>query len=450
MAGTVNARTEAILRRLVRRDAAAALRKVLSRTPPQDVAAAMEHMTWPEQRRLYDAIENMDVAAAVLSYLGDDSVREVTRDLTEDYVADLLDRMEPDDATDVVAVLPVGLRERVLAELDAEEDVAELLAWPPDSAGGIMSPEAFTMPDSATCGEAIRALQRVHDEVAAAYYLYVVDKNARLVGVVSLRALVVNPDYTPLVSIMTRDPIAVGPLDDQEEVARYVARYDLLSLPIVDEQRRVLGIVTVDDVVDVIRDEAAEDMLRMAGLTEDAMATSRSLLRQVRQRAGWLLATIGGGVLASEIIVVYEHTLAQVAVLAGFIPVIMGMGGNVGIQSATIAVRGLATGHVQVGGAVPFLIRELRIGFLLGVLFGFLLAAYGFLRFGDEPLIGVSIGVSIGIALTSATVVGAAIPIALSRLRVDPAVATGPLVTTVVDLLGIIVYFSVARFLLDL
>jgi magnesium transporter len=448
----LNASTEALLRRLVRRDAGPAIRKVISSYRPGDIAAVMRHMTWAEQRRLYQMIDDRDQAAEVLTMLPEDAVRQLTADLTEEHVVDLVDRMELDDATDVLSVLPDAVRTRVLSELSEEDgsEVASLLEWAPDSAGGLMSPEFFSMPDTATCGSAIRALQKSDDDVAYVQYVYVTDREERLVGVVSLRTLVVRPPATPLISVMTRDPITVSPTQDQEEVARYVARYDLLSIPVVDEERHLLGIVTVDDVIDVIREEAAEDMYLMAGLSDDADPILGTVLQQTRQRGGWLLATIGGGICASEIIGTYEHTLAKVAVLAGFIPVIMGMAGTVGIQSATVAVRGLATGHVQLAGAVPFIWREVRVGVLLGLFYGLLLTLYGVLRYQDMPLIGAAVGASVTMAIGGASLFGAGIPVALSRLGIDPAIATGPIVTTIIDLVGIVVYFNVARWMLGL
>jgi magnesium transporter len=223
-----------------------------------------------------------------------------------------------------------------------------------------------------------------------------------------------------------------------------VARYDLLAIPVVDADRRILGIVTVDDVVDVIHEEAAEDMMLMAGVSE----ADRSVFRATWHRAGWLIATIIGGILAAEIIGQYEATLARVAVLAGFIPVIMGMGGNVGIQSATLAVRGLATGDVQIGGAAAFVWREARVGLLLGIFYALLLGGYGALRYSDNPMVGVSLATSILLAISSASVLGALVPLALERIGADPAIATGPFVTTLVDILGIVIYFNVARALL--
>ena len=410
----------------------------------------MEHLTWHEQRRVYALLEDRDYQADVLSHLSSESSREVTRELTEEIMVDILDRMPPEDATDVVAILPLATQNRILQELaddESSEVVRGLLKWPADSAGGRMSPNAFLMPLTATCGQAIAALQQNYAQFESVYYVYIVDPARTVHGVCSLRMLLTHPPRTPLASIMARDVLTVLPTQDQEEVARYVARYDLLAIPVVDEAGAILGLVTVDDVVDVIQDEAAEDMMLMAGVSD---GDSRSILRQTWQRAGWLMATIFGGIIAAEIIGLYETTLQRVAVLAGFIPVIMGMGGNVGIQSATLAVRGLATGQVQLGGATSFVFREARVGLALGALFATLMGVYGVLRYPDTPLIGTSVAASILLAIGSAAGIGAVIPLAFQRIGVDPAIATGPFVTTVVDLLGIVIYFNVARLMLGL
>jgi len=440
--------TEKLLRRLVRRDASNAIRKLLAKTRPEDVAAAMEHLTWAEQRRLHGLFDDVEYKAAVVANLSEESILHVLEGETEASVVDLLDHMEPDDATDVVEILPDELRSRVISQLgdDDAEGVRELLEWPSDSAGGIMSPLVFKMPQTATTGQAIAELQREHENFESVHYLYLVDSQERLVGVTSLRSLLTHSADTPLVAFMTRDVIQVGPRTDQEEVARFVARYDLLAVPVVDNTGCMLGIVTVDDVLDVIRDEAAEDMMLMAGVSDGL--PSGGALNQALRRAGWLMATTIGGILMAEIIGVYKATLETVAVLAGFIPVIMGMGGNVGIQSATVAVRGLATGHVQIGGAGRFVFREAQVGVLLGVLFAILLGTYGSVRFG--MWIGLSVALSVALSISAASIIGGAIPVALGRAGADPAIATGPFVTTAVDILAILIYFNIARTLLGL
>lgn len=448
---SLNARTSDILRRLVRRGAEPSVRKVLATARPPDIAAAIEHLTAAEQRHLYGLIDDLDVAAEVLTGLHEDSIHAITRDMSEQQVVELIDFMEPDDATDVVEVLPEELRQRVLACLRGDEDdeVADLLSWASDSAGGIMSPVVFKMLETRTCGAAIREIQEQHEELDSVFYVYVVDSADRLVGVVSLRALLVHGPRTPLVSIMSRDIIAVRPRTDQEEVARIVARYDILAIPVVDEEGRLLGIVTVDDVIDVIREEAVEDMMLMAGVAEDIDLAGRSVFRLVRDRAGWLLAAAFGGIGVDRIISLYSEAV-PVEVLAGLIPVVLGMGGNVGIQSTTIAVRGLAMGHVQVSGALSFVWREVRVAALLGALYGLLLGLYGIITGWPDPFVGMSVGTSVFLAVSVGGLIGASLPVILSRLGVDPAIATGPFVTTSVDISSILLYFNVARVFLDL
>lgn len=451
MANSLHTRTETVLRRLVRRDATSQVRKVLAKSRPEDVAAALEHMTRAERQRLFPMLSDPETAAEVMVNLSEGALQDIVGAVASEELVDLLEYMEPDDATDIIEALPDELRSAVLGDLKGEdtEELSVLMAWPSDTAGGIMSTSFFSMPETATCGQAIDEVQSRGEDFDSLFYVYVLGSQGRLVGVVSLRQLLTNPPSTPLVSVMTRDVITVSPRQDQEEVARYVARYDLLAIPVVDEHQRQLGIVTVDDVVDVIREEAVEDMLLLVGINDDA-GHGKGTFSLVRDRAGWLLATIAGGVLSSELIGSFEETLKAIAVLAGFIPVIMGMGGNVGLQSATITVRGIATGHVQLGGALAYIWREARVGIVMGTLFAFVLGGYAIVRYLDQPLIGLSVGLSVCLAIIVASLFGTTVPVALSLLGVDPALATGPFVTTASDITGIIIYLGVATLLLQL
>ncbi|MBN2798923.1 MAG: magnesium transporter [Deltaproteobacteria bacterium] len=446
---SLNARTADVLRRLVRRRADPSVRKVLATARPPDIAAAISHLTGAEQRKLFSLIEDLEVAADVMTSLGEDAVLEVTRGMTDERLVALLDYMEPDDATDVVEVLPDELRARVVAHLrgDAEDEVADLLAWPSDSAGGIMSPVVFKQQESVTCGAAIEELQARHEELDSVFYLYVVDARERLVGVVSLRALLIHGPRTPLVSVMSQDIIAVRPNTDQEEVARIVARYDLLAVPVVDEESRLMGIVTVDDVIDVIREEAVEDMMLLAGVAEDIDLNGRSVFRLVRDRGWWLLATAFGGIIADRSIHLFQAGV-PVEAIAGLIPVVMGMGGNVGIQSTTITVRAQATGALDMTGALNFVWREMKVAAMLGSIYGLILGGYGLMSGWPDLRIGASVGTSVFLAILIGGSLGAGLPVVLSRFGVDPAVATGPFVTTTVDNLGIIIFFNIVRLFL--
>ncbi len=438
----VQARVDA-LRRLTRRRATKPLQRAVEKCSSADVAEAVTHLTRPETLFLVDQLSD-DIAGDVLLALGAADLQIVTDAVPLDRLTLWLEAMEPDDEADLAARLPDELRERLLSRLQQaeREDVEELLAWPEDSAGGIMSPVAFRVHEDTTCREAIESFQEQAD-VEMVFYLYIENDQDQLVGVTSLRNLLINSPSTHLREFMVAEVMAVTPETDQEEVARLAARYDLLAVPVVDESRKLLGIVTIDDVLDVIAEEAAEDMLVMAGLSQEADPYGESAVDAVRSRSKWLIVTLFAGMVMAEVINAFEHTLAENAMLAGFIPVVMGLSGNVGIQAATITVRNLATGHVTAGeGVAALLWKESRTGVLMGLGFGLLLAGWGMLRFPGWT-VGGAVGASIGLALVAAAVLGAVIPLVLDRFGIDPAVATGPFVTTLVDLIAIAVYFTV-------
>jgi magnesium transporter len=246
---------------------------------------------------------------------------------------------------------------------------------------------------------------------------------------------------------MVSDVITVPPHMDQEEVARVVSRYDLLAVPVVDDHRRLQGIVTVDDVIDVIREEAAEDMMLMVGVHQDEADEQVGVLQSVRQRIAWLLITLVGGILIAELAKFWEADIGAFPILAGFLPVVIGMGGNVGSQAATITVRGIALGRVEPRDILRVVWRESRIGLMLGLGYGLLLVIYCLARF-QQPLFGVGVGVAITAAMATAAIAGSIIPLTLERLGVDPAVATMPFVTTLMDLVGGVIYFSVTTALI--
>jgi magnesium transporter len=244
---------------------------------------------------------------------------------------------------------------------------------------------------------------------------------------------------------MTKNVVSVRPETDQEEVAKIVARYNYLAVPVVDMDDSMLGIVTVDDVVDVIREEATEDFLQMAGAGKDREILLKSSWENVKSRLPWLFASWVGGVLAAFIIGKFEHMLETTVALAAFIPVIIGMGGNVGTQSSTIVVRGMATGRVEAGGELKLVYKELRVGLILGVLYGMLLGVFTLLPFIEAPAsLGIIVGLSICSSMLIASFVGTVVPLVLQKIDVDPAIATGPFVTTSIDILGVTLYFLIA------
>ena len=441
-----------VIRRLARRGAEASLVRALEKSRAVDIADAIGHLAPKEQRIVIQAITNDDKGAEILASVDDRDLFNIVNGLSFTRLVSMLERMEVDDEADIIERLPDDLKTRVLEAIgDHDKELVEdILSWPEDSAGGIMQPLAFKLNEATTCREAITALHEQHDQLEMVFYLYVESDTGQLVGVTSLRALLTNSPSNTLTEIMTSEVITVSPDTDQEDVAKLVSRYDLLAIPVVDEHRVLLGIVTIDDVVDVIQEEAIEDMLLMAGVGDQLDPAATTIWHSARQRFTWLIITLIGGIGMAELIGVFEVALAKQAVLAGFIPVMLGMGGNVGTQAATIAVRNIATGHSGSLGLGTMIFRETRVGFLLGLAFAVTLGGYSLIRWPHEPMLGASIAMSITATVVAAAAFGTLVPMTLHRMGTDPAIATGPFVTTGIDLVAILIYFSTAVALLGL
>jgi magnesium transporter len=331
---------------------------------------------------------------------------------------------------------------------EGSEEVEGLLHYDDDTAGGIMNPDFIALREDATAREAIESLQKEHLEVEMPFYLYAVDENDKLVGVSSLRQLVVVPPEERLKDFMSTDVFSVETSMDQEEVAKIVARYNILAVPVVDETNRLVGIVTVDDVIDIFREEATEDILKMAGVGEEFVET-QSIIRSTRIRLPWLFASCVGGIIAFFIISHFEGSIKKLAYLAAFIPVIMGMGGNIGTQSSTIVVRGLATGRLNIRDTWAVVFKELAVGFILGAFYGFMIGLVAQFQF-SQPMVAVSVGLAVISSMAVAALVGSLVPMGFARINVDPAVATGPFVTTAIDIVSVYFYFRIVTTLLGI
>lgn len=440
------------IRKLVRRGAIPNLQRVLEKSRPADIASTFHHLNEWETRALFQSLMQTDeaLAAQVLSECDATNVSFLLGEMPVEEVVRILTLLPADDRADLMGYLPEELAGRILERMGGEvaTKVEDLLVYDPETAGGLMTTDVFTLSEDLTAGEAIQKIQGTL-QAEMVFYLYCVNENHQLTGVVSLRQLLTVPAATRLKDVMIEEVIRVPTTMDQEEVARCVSRYNLLAVPVVDDYNRLLGIVTVDDVIDVLREEATEDMLKMAGAAEDDIV-SRSVLRSVFARLPWLAASFGGGLLASEVIGRYEGILQTVGILAGFIPVITGMGGNVGTQASTLVVRGLATGKLDPHNIAWYLLKEIRVGLIMGVTYGLFLGLFTHLRYGHGGELGLIVGGSICLSMFLAAVWGSLVPVVLSRLSIDPAVATGPFVTTSLDIMGITIYFTIATRLLDL
>ena len=444
------------IRRLLRRHAKGNLEKVLTKLHPADIALIFRHLNEDERAQVFLIIPTVEQAAQVLSELDDSIIEEILPDLPMEKILLLMKELSADDEVAILRLLPEELSDKILTQLKGKEseEMEALMAYKEDSAGALMTTEVFALHEDLSVKDAISSIQtQVNQEMV--FYLYVIDDHRRLVGVISLRDLITSKPGNLLSNIMTTRVHSVDTDMNQEEVAHVVSRYNILAVPVVDEAHTLLGIITVDDVIDVIREEATEDFLQMAGAGRDKEIISKNVFDNVKLRIPWLFASWIGGLLVASIISKYETTLGQVLALVAFLPIITGMAGNVGTQTSTIIVRGIATGRVTHQDSLATVFKEFRVGIILGLLYGLLLGGAGYLVGSLEIMdlgvmtpeqLGITVGSGIFSAMTIATTIGAFIPIVLEKLNQDPAIATGPFVTTAIDIAGVFVYFVIASF----
>ena len=439
-------------RRLLRRNAKINLIKLTNKTHPADLAVVFRHFSDEEQIEIFSLMKESEHTAEFLRELDDALVNELLENESYERIAAIIEKAPTNDQSGILNILDDEKAKSIIELLNVEEqeEIAEIMGYPDDSAGALMNTEVFTLHESITAGEAIKTLQD-QEGAEMVFYLYITDDDDRLVGIISLRALTTTSSNTTLKDIMIKNVHSIRPETDQEEVARIVAQYNFLAVPVLDSDSKLLGIVTVDDVVDVIREEATEDFLRMAGAGKDREILLKSSWENAKTRLPWLFASWIGGVIAASLIGVFENMLENIIALAAFIPVILGMGGNIATQSSTIIVRGMATGRVNLGGEIKLILKEAQVGLILGTLYGVLLGLFARFIFSDAPEnLGFVVGLSICASMIVAATVGTIIPLILRKLDIDPAVATGPFVTTSIDILGVLFYFLIAGLFLQI
>ena len=438
------------VKRLLRRGAISHLAKIVNKTHGADLSVLFRSLSLAQQRKLFDMITDVEQKGIVFSELEEDIFQDLIEDMPVEAIVEILESMPADDVADIIGRLPEDRSQDILDKMKKaeSEEVEDLLRYDDDTAGGIMVPDFIALKEDVTAREAIESLQKEHSDVEMAFYLYVVDEYGKLVGVSSLRQLVVVAPETPLKEFMSTDVFSVRTDMDQEEVARIVSRYDILAVPVIDDSNRLVGIVTVDDVIDILRKEATEDILKMAGVGEEFVET-KSIFKSTRIRLPWLFASCIGGLFAFFIIGKFESSILKYAYLAAFIPVIMGMGGNIGTQSSTIVVRGLATGRLNVRDIWSVVLKELSIGVILGLVYGILIGSVAQWRYSTEAL-AISVALAVISSMSIAALVGSLVPMAFARINIDPAVATGPFVTTAIDIISVFFYFMIATTLLGI
>src|SRR3954468_1710059 len=434
------------VRRLIRLGATANLVNLLQKQHPADLAQVFSELNEKERATAFSLLveRNSKLGMEALSELGPEAGAALLSDRSPEEIARLLHELPSDDVAAIVDYLPEELRASVLELIEKRpgDEVGELLEYAEQTAGRIMNPKVFALSEDLTVGEAITMLQGSRD-VEMVFYLYVTDARRHLVGVVSLRRLLLVPPATPLKRIMTTDLISVRADTDQEEVARHVASYNLLAIPVVDEENKLVGVITVDDVIDVIKDEATEDVYRLAGVAGDDRVFTPAL-ESVRKRLPWLEVNLVTAFLAASVVGLFKSTIDKVVALAIYMPVVAGMGGNAATQTLTVIVRGIALGELTWSNTRKALFKEAAVGMGNGVACGAIGALVAWL-FSSDPMLGGILAMAMIINMFVAATAGTLIPLMLRAMKIDPALASSVFITTLTDVFGFFSFLGLAK-----
>ncbi|MGH9339248.1 MAG: magnesium transporter [Acidobacteriota bacterium] len=437
------------VRKLLRRNAYGHVANLLAKLRPGDICNVMVELSEPEQTTIFSVLMKRDRhrAAETLNDMGLERGLELLQKFSSEEISEVLQELQTDDAAVFISALPEEIAQQVLERMRVKEstDVRGLLKYPEETAGRIMTPNVFSLREDLSVSEAIHTIQTTQD-LEMVFYLYVVDDRNHLVGVVSLRQLLMVPPSTPLKKVMVTDVISVRTETDQEEVARLVALYDVLAIPVVDHENKLVGVITVDDVIDVIHEEATEDIFYMAGVDADDHVYTPPW-SSVRKRFPWLSVNLGTALLAATVVAFYEPLIATFSVLAVFLPVVAGMGGNAGIQTLTVMVRGLALGEISWESSKKALLKEALVGLSNGIAMGVLAGIVVYFWKGSW-ILGFVLGCAMIINFFVAGVIGTLVPLFLKKINIDPAVASSIFITTFTDVVGFLSFLGLAAVLL--
>ena len=414
---------------------------------PDDIASIIESLEDNEKTIIFRLLDTERASEVILL------VSEYTRFLLISHMrtgklTTLIEEMETDDAADIIQELPKNQVRQVLEKIDQEEseEVKKLLKHEEETAGGLMQTEFLSINSRALVKKAIAQVRKSGDKIKDLHNVFVTDDAGRLTGIVSLRRMVLARPTAKISKIMNPKVVSVRTGLDQEEVARIFEKHDLISMPVVDSARKPVGRITVDDIVDVIREEASEDMYRLAGLSNEEHPTDPVLL-SVRRRLPWLLVNLATAILAASVVGLFQNTIQALVLLAVFMPIVAGMGGNAGTQTLTVVVRGIALGDVSYANARKVLKKEVTAGVINGIITGIVMAVIASF-WGGNPLLGMVLGVAMVMNLFVATFTGTAVPLVLRWFKVDPALASSVIVTTFTDVFGFFSFLGLATLLL--
>lgn len=415
---------------------------------PADQAEVFNALT-EEERNFLLPIIDIDATANLFEELEDEDVLEAVESLTTERLADVLDEMEPDEAADLLGDLTPEQASEVLSQMEDPSDVIPLLGYPDETAGGLMTTSYIALRRHTKVDQAIQFLRQITIDTEVPYYLYVVDREKRLQGVVSMRELVISAPDTMMEDIMDADVIYVNAIDDQEEAARVMSRYDLAAVPVLDEQKKLVGVITHDDILDVLEEEATEDIYRLATVSDSDLEPESPILDHLKGRLPWMYLNMGTAMFASWVITRFEDIIAQVALLAAFQSVIAGLGGNSGSQNVVMIVRSMALGKISANRIWDVMKRQILIGLLQGAAVGIVVAA-GVAMWQQDFYLGLIILIAMIANMVIAGIIGTLVPFILTALGKDPALASTILVTATTDSFGFFIFLSLASLFLPL
>lgn len=414
---------------------------------PVDIALVLNQLEVEEANYVYDLLEE-EQAADVLLEMEEEKREALLATFSTKEIAEQLDNMDSDDAADVINELPEEIQDEVLSQIEDIEqasDIADLMSFEEGTAGSLMAKELVSVYAHETVSACIDEIRRQTESVDVLYAVYVVDDNEKLIGMLSLKKLIISHPLAKIEEIYDADVISVKTSESSEEVAELIRKYDLVVLPVIDQLGRLVGRITIDDVVDVMREEAEKDIQLMSGITDD-VDSNDNLWKLSRARIPWLLVGMCGGIVGSRIIGGYEEQIQIRPEMAFFIPLIGATGGNVGVQSSAIIVQGLANNTLIVDKIAPKLFKELGVGLINGLICSGLILGYNLL-INESWALAATVSVALFTVILCASFLGTFVPLMMNRFKVNPALATGPFVTTLNDIIGISIYFLVGRIL---
>ena len=429
------------------------LRKILNEMNHVDVAGVLQEIyeeLGREKLLITFRILNKEKAGEVFSYSSVEMQEKLIEHLTDAELKNVINELYMDDKVDLLEEMPSNVVKRILRNVKKEdrEIINELLKYPEDSAGSIMTTEFVDLKENMTVEEALNKIRKIGLEKETIYYCYVLTSKRSLVGIVDLKRLVIRDKKEQLKDFMETNVIKVKTLDDKEDVAKTLSKYNLLALPVVDNEEKLVGIVTVDDAIDVIQDEATEDLEKMAAIapSEDSYFLT-STFKHAKNRIVWLLVLMLSSTITGGIITEYENAFAAIPILVSFIPMIMGTGGNCGAQSSTLIIRGLATDEIEVKDVLKVVWKEIRVALAVGLALAVIAAVYIMIRY-QNFMLAITLGLTLMLTVMLAKLIGCCLPLLAKKLKLDPALMASPLITTIVDICSVWIFFQVATMIM--